>query len=136
MSEIEENNKYDKVVFWFVFIVLFVAFTCLSHILLAQNEIDVNGVINKGFNTSADNVYGTLVGMLMVLVAFAFSIIGYLIRFIVKFLPQLNSTLQQNTKAFEDLETTIRTVVTNEVKTIVSQSEANIIRAIYDGRNK
>jgi diphthamide synthase (EF-2-diphthine--ammonia ligase) len=130
-----ENPKFEKVLFWFIAIALFIALSCISHIALAQ-EIDVNSVVQKSFNTSADSVFGTLVGLL---VAFNIALIlgiGYLIRFIIRFLPQLNLTLQNNTKALEDLDTTIKNVVTNEVKGIITaallHTEQNITRVLYE----
>jgi hypothetical protein len=129
-----KSTNFEKFLFWFIAIAFFVASVCMTHVALGQEHIDVNSVVQKSFNTSADSVFGTLVGLLVAFNIVLILCIGYLIRFIIRFLPQLNLTLQNNTKALEDLDTTIKNVVTNEVKNIITaallNTEQNLIRAI------
>jgi hypothetical protein len=75
-----ENPKFERVLFWFIAIALFIALSCISHIALAQ-EIDV-GNAAKLADPTIDNIvkYGGSITVSGLLIIGIYQLFKYLIE--------------------------------------------------------
>ncbi len=77
-----ENPKFEKVLFWFIAIALFIALSCISHIAFAQ-EIDVGNTTKQLADPTMDNLvkYGGTITVSGVLFIGIYQLFKYLIDY-------------------------------------------------------
>jgi predicted PurR-regulated permease PerM len=135
--------------------ILFAILVCLFFVFVAQISnaqdipVDVNSVTHRTFNTNADNVYGTLVGVLFFLLIVAFFLIYYVISKFVPVIDGLKTVITNNTQTVNNvaeemkdlqrhIDNSIREkneVISMKIENTVSQATNQIITALNSKYN-
>lgn len=147
MNERKRLDTFIKILFA---ILVFLFFVFVAQISKAQDiPVDVNSVTHRTFNTNADNVYGTLVGVLFFLLIVAFFLIYYVISKFVPVIDGLKTVITNNTttvnnvaEEMKDLQRHIdnsirekNEVISMKIENTVSQATNQIITALNSKYN-
>jgi predicted PurR-regulated permease PerM len=147
MNERQRLDTFIKLLF-FILVCLFFVF--VAQISKAQDiPVDVNGVTHRTFNTNADNVYGTLVGVFFFLFIVAFFLIYYVISKFVPVIDGLKTVITNNTQTVNNvaeemkdlqrhIDNSIREkneVISMKIENTVSQATNQIITALNSKYN-
>lgn len=147
MNERQRLDTFIKLLF-FILVCLFFVF--VAQISKAQDiPVDVNSVTHRTFNTNADNVYGTLVGVLFFLLIVAFFLIYYVISKFVPVIDGLKTVITNNTQTVNNvaeemkdlqrhIDNSIREkneVISMKIENTVSQATNQIITALNSKYN-